>query len=154
MTFVIPLIGAISNSFFRGGFIKHWLPRFRGGKIINAAIFGLCGYYTSHNGWYAFLMGLALILGQAPALFHDDTDKYKAAKDWLNWAAVVAERGAIWALPLGLVTFCFYPAVAPFWAVLAIAMPICYSLDWTSHWWKWAMAEALFGACYFGLLLL
>lgn len=151
---IIILIGAISNSFFRGGFIKHWLPNFRGGKLINISLFGLCAYYLSHSALYSILMSAGLMIGQAPALFHGDTDRHKASGNVWAWAGVIAERGAIWALPMGAITFLFFPPIAPYWALLAVAMPVCYLIDWKPYWWRWAAAEALFGAFYYGVLSL
>ncbi len=152
MILALALIGAISNSFFRGGFIKKWFPRFRGGKVINAAIFGLCGYYTSHYGLYASLMAVAMYIGQAHAIFHPDTDKYKADGVWSLWAAVVAERGLIWSIPLIAVSWPMFGERALIWAALAVVMPLAYSLDWSRYWWRWAGAEAIFGAFLWVLL--
>lgn len=171
-------LGAFFNSFIRGAFIDHYFkkyPKFGqlflklklakvgGGEItlrftkpINAVAFGVAAYFTVHSYLFASLLAVAMMIGQAPALFHEDTDKHKANGDWLRWAQVVAERALVWVLPLMVVVTLFLNSkAAPWWLLAVPMMPLAYSVTWVQ--WKfnrWALAEALFGACLWAVLVL
>ncbi len=152
MIILYALAGGFFNSFFRGGFIKQWLPNFKGGKIINAVAFGGAAYLAHHNPLFAACMAVAMYIGQAPALFHDDTDRHKANGDMALWALVVAERGLIWSIPLMAVSWPMFGERALIWAALAVVMPMAYSLDWTKWPYKWVAAEVIFGLAMWALL--
>lgn len=151
---IYALIGAFMNSFIRGGFIKKWFPSFRGSKILNATGFGIAAYYALDSVPFALAFAVGMMAGQAPALFHEDTDKYKAFKDWPRWALVVAERAMVWVLPFVLISLFLNRDTAHYWLVLIPVMPIFYSLDWTNWNYRWAASEASFGACMWVVLVL
>jgi hypothetical protein len=151
---IYALLGAFFNSFLRGGFIKTWWPNFRGGKIINAVAFGIAAYFAVNNYLYASLLGLGMLIGQAPAIFHPLSDYAKKTGHVFMWVLVVMERGIVWSLPLIAASGYWAHYEALWWLVLAVAMPVCYSLDWTRWKYRWVMAEVIYGACMWSLLLL
>lgn len=151
---IYALIGAFMNSFIRGGFIKECFPSFRGSKILNSIGFGIAAYFALNSYVFAVAFAVAMLIGQAPALFHEDTDKYKALKDWPRWALVVAERSALWVLPLVLVSLFLDRDTAHYWVALIPVMPLVYSLDWTRWNYRWVCAEMLYGACLWSVLVL
>ena len=150
------LAGAFMNSFIRGGFIKKWWPSFRGSKIINALAFGLLSYYHSQNMIYGSLMVIAMMIGQAPAIFDELLDHFLVRKMYFFWAAGVIERALVWSLPLVAASAYWYGWGALWWLLLAPAMVVAYSLCFLQDRIKnqWAISEALFGACMWSTLVL
>jgi hypothetical protein len=143
------ILGALSNMLARGGGIKRWFPEFRGGKIINAVLFAACAWALSSSWHYGALMGLAMIAGQAPKLFAESSDDALAKRQVLRWSSIILMRGAIWCLPIALVSCLYYGWIGLIFFIPAALMPACYSPVW---WYKgqgiinqWTLSELLFG---------
>lgn len=172
------LAGAFFNSFIRGAFIDHYFNKYHGfgdfalklklaeienGKItlrfnkpINALAFGFASYYHSQNMIYGSLMAVAMMIGQAPAIFDELLDHFLHKKMAFFWTAGVVERGLVWALPLVAASAYWYGFDALWWLLLAVAMPLAYSLCFWQDKIKnqWAISEAIFGACMWSVLVL
>lgn len=128
MEFLIPLIVGLSNTAFRGGLLKKWFPRFRGGDFLHALIFGLC---LSGLGWIAACLGaVGMFIGAMPALFHPATDKALEDRNIALWARLVAARGFIWCLAIAFFLVPILWNAAWYFMACAPLMPLAYSWKW------------------------
>jgi len=150
--------------FIRGGGYKQL---FKGGvepfnipsKFIFAVLFGLCAYLTMSVWHYGVAMSVAMLIGQAPALFNPVTDKYIEAKQCLKWVAVVAARGLVWLAPIVCVSAYYNGVESLYFALGGLLMPLCYIGVWVKPFgnkWvnNWTVAEMLFGACIWSILVI
>lgn len=162
---MIILFGAWCNWFVRGGGYKQL---FKGGiepvnipsKLINALLFGGVAYLT-HNQWqYGCLMALAMLIGQAPAIFGEYVDYAAYIRNKPRWAIFVALRGIVWLLPIVSVQAYFIGLESLYFALVGVFMAVCY---WPLYWVKpfgnkwinnWTVSEMLFGACIWSCLVL
>lgn len=116
MIFITAIIGALSNSFLRGSDLV------RGGRYINAVLFGAGAYLNTDNYLFGISMCLAMAIGQLWAIPHDQTLEG-------NWKPMFF-RGVIWALPLMTVMGYFYHFSALFYIpALLLMYPIYRGAD-------------------------
>jgi len=153
MNALIVITLALSNWFIRGGGYENlfaktkWFPA----KIIHPLLFGLCAYLTLPDWRYGVLMAIAHRIGQAPAIFDPVGDAHLGSKEYLKWAIVVWLRGLVWVAPIVAVGLFFNGLHAFYFALPALAMPLCYIGVWKpfgNKWFNaWTVAEVAFMAC-------
>lgn len=152
------LLGAFFNAGIRGGYIKEWFPNFRGSKIINAVAFGIAAYFAVHSYVFAALFAIAMMIGQASAIFKNEIDAYYKNRQYLDWSLIVLERALVWILPMMVVTLFMDSQKACWWLVAIPAMPLAYSVmfcEWLhTRVNRWALAEAIFGVALWCILVL
>ncbi len=145
--------GAFFNCVIRGGFIKNWLPWFRGGDFLNAVGFGYAVYCQSYNPSYSVMMAIAMYIGAMFKIFDPDSDLALRINDKMLWVQVVAERAFLWVLPMMVVTGISYGNAAWWWLLAIPAMPAAYSVQW---WLKsrydWPIAETIFGIALWSII--
>lgn len=164
---MIILFGAWCNWFIRGGGYKQLFkdgiePIDIPSKIVNALFFGLAAA-ISHKELsataYPTLMLIAMLIGQAPAIFGEYVDYAAYTKNKPRWALFVALRGIVWLLPIAAVQAYFIGLESLYFAFVGILMAACY---WPLYWVKpfgnkwinnWTVSEMLFGACIWSCLV-
>ena len=173
-------LGAFFSAYIRGAAIDHYFKKYhkfgnlflklrlakiedgettlRFTKPINATAFGIAAYFVVHNYLFAALIGLGMFVGQAPAIFKNEIDSYYKNRQYLDWSLIVLERALVWVLPLLLVSIPFTRDGSLWWLLAVPVMPIAYSVmfcEWLhTRVNRWALAEAIFGSCLWGILVL
>jgi hypothetical protein len=155
---ILTVVGAIINYVARGGGYKQlWKdgkePFNIPSKFINALLFGLGAYWMIPDWKYALAMGIAMLVGQAPALFKSVTDTYILNKDYLKWVGAIYLRGLIWLSAITLVQAYFVGGLifsSIYLALVPLLMPVCYVGVWVKPFGNkiinnWTVAELTFG---------
>ncbi len=127
-------------------------------KAINVIAFGIAAYFAVHSYVFAALFAVAMMVGQAPAIFKNEIDAYYKNRQYLDWALIVLERALAWVLPMMVVTLFYDHTKALLWLVAIPAMPLAYSVmfcEWLhTRVNRWALGEAIFGVALWSILVL